>query len=378
MNEKVDDTGAGIISAETADSIAREAAAPDTPGQPGSADRVDQAGRRAVGRSWFTTLLLFTLLAATVGAGGYLALEINRERKADQAEIRALAQRLDTLQQSNASLAENVHRLDSRLARLDEQLAGIAQNLDNLQRLGGGAANWRLVELRQLLRVAAQRLALAGDLDTVQTLLQSAAAGLREIPDPALIPVREQLRADINRLKTSAGSDVADLALALGGLAQRADQLPLNLEVFAEPEQAPAADPVSADQRWRRFAYSLWQELKSLLVISRTEQHPVALLAPRERFFLQRNLRLQLEAARLAVLIRDGDQLRQSAKACLEWLHEFFDTSDNRVRHAREILETAAATDLEQPVLSIDATLHALDEYLARQGNPVVGDVARQ
>ena len=266
----------------------------------------------------------------------------------------------------------------SRLTRIDEQLAGILRNLNNLQRRGDDPAGWQLAEIRYLLRIASQRLALAGDVDTVQAILLSADAGLREIPDPALIPVRERLIADINRLASSARTDVAGLALALGDLAQRADQLPLNQGALAQQEHAPAADPAAGDDRWRRLARTLWEELKSLLVISRTDRNSVALLAPRERFFLHRNLRLQLEAARLAVLVRDGDQLRDSANACLDWLNEFFDTGDNRVRNAQETLERAAGADLERPILSIDATLKVFDGYLARQGNPAAGGAARQ
>lgn len=114
------------------------------------------------------------------------------------------------------------------------------------------------------------------------------------------------------------------------------------------------------------------------MVISRTESNSVALLAPRERFFLHRNLRLQLEAARLALLVRDENQFRASVNAGMDWLTEFFDTGDARVRNAVEILERAAASDLNEPAPSIDATLNAFDEYLARRDNPSAGGATRQ
>ena len=190
--------------------------------------------------------------------------------------------------------------------------------------------------------------------------------------------MREQLIADINRLKTVPETDLPDLPwrwetwrngrincrLIRGRLQKR----PVRLSMT----------PAETENRWNRVARSIWQELKSLLVISRTNRQSVALLAPRERFFLHRNLRLQLEAARLALLIRDGDQLRESAGSCLAWLNEYFDTDDNRVRNALEILERAAGADLPQPAQSINGTLNAFDEYLARSGSPVAGGVVRQ
>ena len=383
MNDKVGETVEEQVAEETvADATgeenAPEAASPDTGEQSDSTEITDaEERRRGGGRSWLTTLFLFILLAAAAGASGYFILELNRDRSADQAEIRSLADRVDALQQGQASLAEDSRRLDRGLARTGEQVTGILHNLNSLQHQREGAAGWQLAEINYLLRIASHRLALLGDVDTVVAVLQSADAGLREIPDPALIPVREQLIADINRLKSVPGTDVTGLALALGDLAERADQLPLNLAAPAVESRAPAGDPAATENRWRRFARSVWQELKTLVVISRTDNNAAALLAPRERFFLHRNLRLQLEAARLAVLIGDEGQLRMSANACLDWLNEFFDTGDSRVRSALEILESAAGADLREPAPSIDAALDAFDEYLTRQDNPAAGGAAR-
>ena len=374
--EITDETAAGV-----AEEIGPEAAEQDI-----SSDAAEQSDtgtangveRRREGRSWLTTLFLVILLVATAGAAGYFFFDISKGRKANEAELESLASRLDALQQSHASLTENSRRLDSRLTRTGEQLTGILHNLSSLQRERGDAAGWQLAEINYLLRIASLRLALVGDVDTVLAVLQSADTGLREIPDPALIPVREQLIADINRLKTVPETDFTGLALALGDLAERADQLPLNPGAPAEEARTPVDDPAETENRWNRVARSIWQELKSLLVISRTNRQSVALLAPRERFFLHRNLRLQLEAARLALLIRDGDQLRESAGSCLAWLNEYFDTDDNRVRNALEILERAAGADLPQPAPSINGTLNAFDEYLTRSGSPVAGGVVRQ
>ena len=289
-----------------------------------------------------------------------------------------MADGLDTLQQSHNDLTAGLARLAGRQAGIDEQLAGILRNLNSLHRQRGGDTGWQLAEVGYLFRIASLRLALAKDADAAQAILLSADARLREIPDPALVSVREQLVGDINRLKSAARTDISGVALALGDLAEQADQLPLNLGPFAEEARLPDPASVDMENRWQRLVRSLWQELKSLLVISRKDSNSVALLAPRERFFLRHNLRLQLEAARLAVLMRDAEQLRDSAGACRNWLEEFFDTEDNSVRSAREILENAAALELDDPVPSIDATLTAFDEYMTRRGGVVAGGAARQ
>ena len=380
MNDKSDDMAQEKVLEETAEDVtagAEEVALSSTDEQPDTSEPVDQGKRSAGGGSWFAVLLLFVLLVAAAVASGYYILDINKDREVKQAEIVLLQDKLEALQQDHASLKENARRRDNRLARIDEQLGGILRNLNRPQSQSHDAVDWQLAEIRYLLRIAAQRLALASDTDTVQAILRSADAGLREIPDPALIPVREQLIADINRLEAFAGTDITGLVLALGDLAERVEQLPLNLSASAAEDPVPAVDPVAPEGRWRQLSHALWQELKSLLVISRTDRSSVALLAPRERFFLQQNLRLQLEAARLAVLIRDGDQLRESTSAGVDWLNEFFDTGDDRVRNALDILDAAAGADLERPVASIDATLKAFDAYLAQQGNPATAGEAR-
>lgn len=385
MNDKVNEITEEEVTDETAAGTAEEAAIESAEqsaslGATVQSDKPAAANggeRRRKGRSWLTSLLLFILLAAVATAAGYFIFDISKGRKANEAQLKSLADRLDMLQQSHDDLSAGIRRLAGRQAGIDDQLTGILHNLSSLRRQGSGDAGWQLAEAGYLFRIASLRLALAGDAETAQAILLSADASLREIPDPALIPVREQLIADINRLKSAAGTDFTGLALALGDLAGQADRLPLNLSGSAV-QPPPVDNPAGTENRWRGLALGIWKELKSLVVISRTESNSVALLAPRERFFLHRNLRLQLEAARLALLVRDENQFRASVNAGMDWLTEFFDTGDARVRNAVEILERAAASDLNEPAPSIDATLNAFDEYLARQDNPSAGGATRQ
>ena len=386
MNDKVNEITEEEVTDETAAGTAEEAAiesaeqgaSRDAAVQSDAPDAANGGERRRKGRSWLASLLLFILFAAVATAAGYFILDISKGRKANEAQLKSLADGLDTLQQSHDGLSADIRRLAGRQAGIDDQLTGILHNLNSLRRQGSGDAGWQLAEAGYLFRIASLRLALAGDAETAQAILLSADASLRGIPDPALIPVREQLIADINRLKSAAGTDFTGLALALGDLAGRADRLPLNLSGSVVQPPPPVDNPAGTENRWRSLALGIWKELKSLVVISRTESNSVALLAPRERFFLHRNLRLQLEAARLALLVRDENQFRVSVNACMDWLTEFFDTGDARVRNAVEILERAAASDLNEPAPSIDATLNAFDEYLARQDNPSAGGATRQ
>lgn len=376
MNDKADETpevkpAEETVAGQTDTGAIAETGTQDNPEKPGTAETANADERRAGGRNRALTLFLFALFAVAAGAAGYLFFDISKGRKANEAEHRALAAGVDALQRGHASLTEK-----TRL--LDEQLAGLLRMVKDLYRLGNTDIGWQLEEVNYLLLIASHRLALARDVDTALAILQSIDNRLGEIADPALIPVREQLIADMNRLRAALRTDFTGLALVLSELSGRADELPLNPGGAGQQSALPPdPEPAVADNKWRRLAGNLWQELKTLVVISRTENNTAALLAPQERYFLYQNLRLRLETARLALLIGDADQFEFSIKACTDWLDEYFDTGDQRVRDALASLKRAGSVNLQEAVPSIDATLRAFDEYLAGQSVTPSGSVTQ-
>lgn len=386
MNNKVEETPEvkaveESVAGQTDTDVIAETDAEDSREDPETTEVTDSGERRAPGRNRALILCLIVLFAVTAGATGYLYFDISKSRKANEAERRSLAVGMEAMQQGHAALKENTRLLDERLTRTNEQLTGLLRSINDVYRLRNSDLGWQLEELKYLLLIASHRLALARDVDTALAILQSVDTRFSEIVDPALIPVREQLIADINRLRAAQHTDYAGLALMLSELAGRADQLPLNHgETGVRSAQAPAPDPEPAatDNRWQRLAGNLWRELKTLVVISRADNNTAALLAPRERFFLYQNLRLQLEIARLALLFGDENQFHLSLSACTDWLNEYFAVDDKRVRDALASLERVGSVNLQEAVPSIDATLRAFDQYLAEQSATPAGRGAQR
>ena len=244
MNNKVDEIAEGKVAdeavagnaGEAGPDVTEETGLIDPEAEPDTADAANNDKPRVKGRPWGTILFLAILFAIIAGAAGYLIFDLNKVRKANEAELQFQATMLDELQQRTASLAENTRLLDNRLTSTNEQLAGILHNLNSLHRQGNNDIAWQLAELKYLFLIASHRLALAGDVDTAQAILQSADARLREIADPALIPVREQLIADISRLSEFPRTDYSGLALVLGDLARRVRS------IAAEPRRDRRAD----------------------------------------------------------------------------------------------------------------------------------------
>lgn len=309
-------------------------------------------------------LTLWVFLVALAGLGVYMTLDFHA---AWVAKEQALAARVDALEGADQSLRQENEALRARLAAADAQLANMADSFSRLARQSDSGWGWRLTEIRHLLAAASHRLALERDVDTALAALQMAAARLGEIPDPKLAGVRGQLAVDLARLQEAAqGPSLAGLAQSLSDLAREAAALPLRpvRPAVATPGPAEAEGPETASW-WRRALRALLQELKSLVVISRSGAS-VALL-PKEAYFLRQNLRLQLEAARLALLLKDSQQFQASLRVCQDWLREHFDLGDPDARAALAMVEAAAAADLERAVPSVSRSLQALENYLSER-----------
>lgn len=313
-------------------------------------------------------LTLWVFLAAIVGLSVYMTLDFH---DAWVAKEQALTARVDALEGADQSLRRENEALRARLTAADAELADMAASFSRLARQSDSGWGWRLTEIRHLLTAASHRLALEGDVDTALAALQLAAARLEEIPDTGLARTRGQLATDLDRLREAAqGPSLADLARSLSDLAQEAAALPLKSvrPAVAPPAPAEAEGPETASW-WRRALRALRQELRSLVVISRSGES--AALLPKEAYFLRQNLRLQLEAARLALLLKDSQQFQASLRACQDWLRKHFDLGNPAARAALAMVEEAAATDLERAVPSVSRSLQALEDYLAeRNANP--------
>ena len=315
---------------------------------------------------WSLTLWVF--LAAIAGMSVYMTLDFHA---AWVAKEQALAARVDALEAADQSLGRENEALRARLAAADARLADMADGFSRLARQSDSNLDWRLMEIRHLLTAASHRLTLERDVDRALAALQMAAARLEEIPDPRLAPVRGQLAADLDRLQEAAqGPSLADLILSLSDLAKQAAALPLKPVRPAVAPSGPAeAEGPETASWWRRALRALRQELKGLVVISRSGAS--AVLLPKEAYFLRQNLRLQLEAARLALLLKDDQQFQASLGACRDWLREHFDLGDPALRAALAMLDAAAATDLERAVPSVSRSLQVLENYLVgRNADP--------
>lgn len=307
-------------------------------------------------------LLLLVIIIISGGAYLYSRIHVVNQSMQDLAEYTA---------GNNKAVNDKISALEKNMEQLNAQFQTLNNALTELyQQQPGNNEDWALAEVEYLLIIASHRLLLERDVATALTAMEAAARRLQALGSPDLIPVREQLTADINKLKTVNSVDITGVSIYLADLIERASNLPLKNGVIigAQESAGPAAQDLE-HAGGRGFMNSLWQELKSLVVIKKSGEVKQELLLPGQDYFLYQNLRLELESARLSVLRRDTDNLHSSIALLLDWLEQYFDGSDSGVANVMETLKQMATLKLDPPLPDINSSLETLRAYMRGREN---------
>lgn len=312
-------------------------------------------------------LAALAILLALAALGGTLYLW---QQTRDQAQAAAVLQR--ELQQQQAQARERDGSLDRALLTLRAQQKAHQDALDILKAHQDdthtqSSREWTLREAEYLLQIASQRLQLERDVGSAIVALAAADERLHELADPALLAVRRQIAIELVALRGVPQVDREGLALQLISYAQRVDQLPL-LNAEPKPRQAaPAAGSSASARDWHTALDNAWQALRKLVVIRRDNRPLQPLLAPEQEYFLRQNLRLQLEAAQLALLRDDAASFKANLQTAERWLQRYFDKDDKAVRAARDALHAMQQQNIRPALPDINESLRLLRLQLAPQ-----------
>ena len=312
-------------------------------------------------------------LLLAVGAGALAVFDFTRWQH--QAPVNATLSK---------ELADQTSQLTALQGKLRETTAGLEQGVQQLQaeqstfntaveqisaKLGRTTVGWRLAEAEYLLTIANDRLALERDRRTALIALENVDSKLQIIGDPALLPVRQRISAEVTALKAVDEPDIAGMALTLASLANAVGQLPLVDRT--PPGEAREQMPQDAGARtWQQVLQGVWEDLKSLVRIRRHEQPIEPLLPPDEEWYLRQNLRLQLEQARLALVGHETALFRQSLAEAGRWLAAYFDPQVAAVSNLAKTLDDLGQVELNPALPDISASLRELREQMRRLDKP--------
>lgn len=335
-----------------------------------AADKAAQSGGSGRAAAWLALVLALVALAAA-GTAGYFQYRALQAEAARGDTLDAMRSQLDDVEQRLGQLASGRSAIEERIADLRSSQRQLGESLDNLyRRQKRENIDWAVAEIEHLMVIAQHSVTLQKDTDTALAALKAADDRIRDLGDPGLLPVRRQLASDINALEAVEDVDISGLSLYLSDLAQRTESLPLQERAVSLQEDqdggagrgaAPQDDSAPA---WRRLLSGVWQEVKSLVVITRSDEAGQALLMPEEKYFLYQNLRLQLETARAAVFRRDTDNFHASLALIIDWLQEYFDTDSSDVGNIIQSLQEMSRIDLSPDLPDISSSLESLHAWI--------------
>ena len=165
--------------------------------------------------------------------------------------------------------------------------------------------DWLLAEIEQTLNIAAQQLALAGNVKAAIGALQTADARLARADKLQTAAMRRALNADMEKLKALPWVDLTGMTVKLDVLVQQIDTLPLAAGPGAVV-QPPPANIRNVEQGWfGRFTSEAWADFRELVRIRKVGSDEIGLLTPNQAYFLKENLKLRLLGARMALLARE-------------------------------------------------------------------------
>ncbi|MDD4929656.1 MAG: uroporphyrinogen-III C-methyltransferase [Gallionella sp.] len=270
-------------------------------------------------------------------------------------------------------MSVKVATLESYYAQAQNQRAALEALYNNLSASRDETA---LADVEQLLLIAGQQLQLSGNVKAALIAMESADARLQRMERPALNGLRKTIGQDLDKLRALPRVDVAGINLNINRLLLSVDELPL-IDRHRPSENVVVKTRVEDvnDTVWQKALRAIGQEVRQLVRIENTGQAQIALLPPKEEFFLRENLKMRLVSARLALLSRDDDTYVQELKTAQLWVRRYFDVKSPEGMRMMDELRTLAAASIDIDLPDIGASLQAVRSYRLTHEN--AADVPR-
>ncbi len=256
------------------------------------------------------------------------------------------------------SLTAKVGGLDARLADMQGQQEALDAMYQDLTR---SRDERLLAEVEQGVSLAAQELAIAGNVNAALIALQGVDTRLQRAGLPQFVPLRKLVLRDIDQLKRLPQADVPGISLKLEGIIASIDTMPL------AHEQRPKVEPLPRPGRsptelgfWQGLVSDIWNEAKQMIRVERMDRPAPALLSPTQAFVLRENLKLRLINARLSLLQRDGRGFREDVNQARDWLDTYFDGRASTVQSGVATLKNLAGVEVAQDLPTLSETLAAV------------------
>jgi uncharacterized protein HemX len=301
---------------------------------------------------WWQYRQFYVALADTDGKTATDLQQIRASQRSAEDEFAGFA---DTL----SAYARQLRDVDARLDDVPGRLAEMQQRIDAAQ---GGSfdvrATWLQAEAQYYLSLANAELVLARNWDTASAALELADDRLREIADPSLAGIRELIADELLALASVRLVDVEGLSYGLARLGERVATLPLR------SGSTHALGEDTADAEEEPGLGRLWSSVKrafgGIIRVERRDEPVVSALTADEQRLLRRQLGVELQIARLALLRAEAETFKASLLAARALLQADFATQDQAVVGALNLIDELLSVDIAPAVPDISRSLSAL------------------
>ena len=348
--------------------------------------------------SWLRTLLglLVFLLLAGMGAAGYVyvwpevtAFQVKQTEveqnlaalaEADQVLAKDLATLIDTEvkkseEATSAALQSAITRLSAELDSIrgiEQRAAGKLNEANHLlyrmSKIDQGA--WRRSEAAFNIRLASQRLQFAGDVSGALSLLSQADALLKRDSSDDVSAIRSAIAFDRTQLKAAEKLDMVGLMGRLSALDRQIQTL--DLAAFDPSDRNAGSDVLrntdtDVGSSERSTSLTLWKQaletLASYFVITELESHNEKPRTSDWSRFAVLSTKLNIEQARVALLMRDSASFTSSLARALGLLAELPSSNDDPSLSAiREELADLSAIPLRLELPALESLKLVSDE----------------
>lgn len=298
------------------------------------------------------------------------------------AEARVLAKQAQDVSRDAAAKAA---LLEARVAEVALQRTQLEELIQSLSR----SRDENLVtDIEAALRVAMQQTAITGSAEPLVASLKTAEERLARVANPRLEGVRRALTRDLDRVRSVGIADLGGLVIRLDEAVRLVDDLPLLSSALppasatpgvsapssprsarAASRTAPAASGASdagsgSPAAWRqwleRWGQDVWEDVRTLVRVTRIDRPEAMLVSPEQGFFLRENLKLRLLNARLALLSRQFDTAQSDLAGTQAAVQRYFDPSSRKTVVLQDLLKSVQLQSRQVSVPRPDETLAAL------------------
>ncbi|WP_286234112.1 uroporphyrinogen-III C-methyltransferase [Thalassotalea sediminis] len=292
-----------------------------------------------------------TLIEAQLQSSNRAALTLIEQRLETQ-KIRfneTLKQALDTVQATN----------DNRIAQLNAQISRLSQS---------SPQDWLIHEAEYLIRVASRTMWLERDTIAAINLLSDADERLKELNAPKFLPIRQQIRKDIETLKQLPTLATEEVTLTLIALEEQIWQLPLAMAKVPEPvkdEDNLTLSNSTAD--WRENLAKTWHRFKEdFITIRRRNGSVEPLMSPSHQQNLKENLSLKLQQAQWAASKENEVLYIALLDKAQAWLFSYFDTSQEKTIKFNNVLQKLKSETIKFDYPTTLQSLNAIRNILRK------------